>query len=316
MGNSSPKPNPHLSEIPSSLPGKVILITGGTSGLGAASAALLALRNPQRIYISGRRAAAAATLIQQLQQTTTADIQFLPCDLTDLSSVHDAAQHLLAHESHLDILMANAGVAAVPAAPTRDGYEVHFGVNHVGHALLIRKLLPLLQRAPEGGRIVSVSSFGYRQARWGLPLESAKAGGRGEGFFFADWDWLGAVRWMRYAESKLANVVYARELAMRYPGVVSVSVSPGFVGTSMISNMRVCDRVMTRLMSIGKGGMVEAEVGALSQVWAATVEKEKVHNGGMYDPVGVESELTALAKDEKLGRRLWEWTEREIERWL
>jgi len=297
-----------------------ILITGGTSGLGAASARAIAEIHPaSRIYLAGRNSAAAATLIAEIQDATTSEkdtpeIVFLPLDLTSLPSVRAAAQHLLASETHLDVLLANAGIAAVPpGSRTTAGHEVHLGTNHVGHALLIRLLVPLLQAAPDGGRVVSVTSFAFRFALWGVPL-SDDAGGWGSGRLV---DWMMVWRWLRYAESKLANVLYARELARKYPGVVSVSVCPGFVETEMVKGMRFCDRIGTRLMGWVEGGMVSPEVGARNQVWAATVGRDGLRNGAVYEPVGREmKELRGPAMDGKLGERLWEWTEKEIEEFL
>ncbi|KAK0750000.1 hypothetical protein B0T18DRAFT_408019 [Schizothecium vesticola] len=308
MTEKNPSPSPAR---------KTILITGGASGLGAASALALARLHPSsRIYLAGRNASAAASLIAQLTTTEkqpTAELIFLPLDLTSLPSVRSAALHLLSREPHLDVLLANAGIAAVaPGTRTPAGHEAHLGTNHVGHALLIRLLLPLLEAAPGGdGRVVSVTSFAFRFARWGVPL-SDDAGWGG-------WlvDWMMVWRWLRYAESKLANLVYARELARRFPGVVSVSVCPGFVETEMVKGMRFCDRMGTRVMGWLEGGMVSPEVGARNQVWAAVVERGELKNGGVYEPVGKElQDLGGAAVDVGLGERLWEWTEREIAPWL
>ncbi|KAK1829328.1 oxidoreductase [Podospora conica] len=308
-----------MTEKPPTPTPKTILITGGTSGLGAATAIALARLLPpgSRIYLAGRNATAAASLITSTspEKPPTTQLIFLPLDLTSLPSIRSAALHLLALEPYLDVLLANAGIAAVaPGAPTPAGHEAHLGTNHVGHALLIRLLLPLLQAAPDGGRVVSVTSFAFRFARWGVPLTAAAGGGGGGGWLV---DWMMVWRWLRYAESKLANVVYARELARRWPGVVSVSVCPGFVETEMVRGMRLCDRVGTRVMGWLEGGMVSAEVGARNQVWAAMVDRGELTSGGVYEPVGKEMEdLGAAAVDEELGERLWEWTEGEIKEWL
>ena len=333
----------NITPPPADLAGKVILITGGTSGLGAASAVQLARQGPSRIYIAGRRPDAFERVAEQIKcdlQTRASripDIKFLPCDLSDLSSVRAAADHILAHEDRLDVLMANAGVAAVPHAFTRDGYEVQFATNHLGHALLVRKLLPLLEKSR--GRVVSVASFGYRGAT-GFGFERIKRSrvlevSEKKGVNFKDAgsdddlsgsdptqdDIFGIARWKRYSESKLANVVYAQELARRYPdSVVSVGVTPGFVWTRMVEGMSFGDRLGTRMLAALTGGkLVEPEEGARNQVWAATVDGQELKNGGLYDPVGVHvdaAKMSAAAKDEILGERLWEWTEREIERWL
>ncbi|KAK3940883.1 hypothetical protein QBC46DRAFT_384039 [Diplogelasinospora grovesii] len=300
------------------LSGRVILITGGTGGLGAASAVLLARHNPARIYISGRRSKAAESVIQEIREAgnTTTDVRFLFCDLADLSSVKAAAEEVLTNESddgegRLDMLIANAGVAAPPPALSKDGYEVQFATNHLGHALLIQKLLPLLSRtaATHGeARIVSVGSFAYRGAS-GIPLDRMKAQPRS--------DWTGIARWRRYGESKLASAVYTRELGRRHPEVLSASVTPGFVSTAMVAGMTASERLGTKVIAfMAGGGMVEPEQGALNQVWAAAVDKERIQNGAMYDPVGVLVDLSKPARDEKLGQRLWEWTEAEIKKWL
>lgn len=289
----------------------IILITGATSGLGAATALSLARLNPARIYISGRRSPAAESITSQIKDISPAtDVRFLYCDLADLSSVSAAASRVLDTESRLDILIANAGVAAVPPAVTKNGYEVHFGVNFMGHALLIRKLLPLVIAAPDRGRVVSVTSFAFRGARWGIPLAKVKPGE-------VQGEWFATTRWLRYAESKLANVVYARELARMCPEVVSVSVCPGFVETEMVARMRWCDRLGTRILGCLAGGMVETVEGAKNQIWAATVEGEDLVNGGVYDPVGKLCEDPGeKVTDPKVGEELWKWTEKEIRSWI
>ncbi|KAK3320099.1 oxidoreductase [Cercophora scortea] len=333
IGDTNPALGPEEKDMAySSLAGKVILITGGTSGLGAASAMALAQQTPSpaRIYISGRRASAAARVAEQIRTATSAstEVVFLPCDLTDLSSVALAAKTLLANEERLDVVMANAGIAAVPAAQSKDGYEVQFATNHLGHALLVRKLLPLLERTGvETGtpsRVVWVTSFAFRGAMRGVPLVRAihaKSGpAEPPAGYLSSW-WCPAVvgRWMRYAESKLANVVYARELATRFPGVTSVSVCPGFVETDMVARMGFCDRVGTRLLAIlvpGGEGMVTPEKGARNQVWAATVAPHRLTTGALYETAGVATGLRGYATDERLGTELWQWTERELDVWL
>ncbi|KAK0712902.1 hypothetical protein B0T26DRAFT_753079 [Lasiosphaeria miniovina] len=330
---TKPAPQGDSDKTIPSLAGQVILITGGTGGLGAASAVQLARGGPARIYVSGRRESAAATVIDTMRaalptsSTSTTDVRFLRCDLADLASVCAAADEVLARDARLDVLLANAGVAAVPPARTSDGYEVHFGTNHVGHALLVRKLLPLLQAA--SGRVVFVTSFGYRGA-WGIPFASIKPqegaaateGKQQQQQKSQEWTVPVVSRWTRYAESKLANILYARELAERYPEVASVSVTPGFVATGMTEGMGLWDRAMVRAGShlfSGRRGIVSAEDGARNQVWAATVDRGALATGGLYDPVGVlaaEKSLMGPARDRELGRRLWDWTEGELKGWL
>lgn len=156
---------------------------------------MLASRNPAKIYITGRNEAAAQQTLSGLRATgTKAELDWLRCDHASLASVREAADKVLAQESRLDVLMANAGVMALPPGLTSDGYEVHFGINHVAHALWIRRLLPLLQRTARehgGARVVPISS---------LALVLAP---RGHGIVFDDLRttqpyWV-LGRWQRYA---------------------------------------------------------------------------------------------------------------------
>jgi NAD(P)-dependent dehydrogenase (short-subunit alcohol dehydrogenase family) len=320
-------------DIPS-LAGKVIVITGGTSGLGAESVLSLAKHSPARIYFTGRNDAAAQAVIERvrhaldksagseseqqcapkIKSTSTSsvpDLVFLPCDLADLSSVNTLATRILGSEAQIDILMCNAGICAVSPGQTRDGYEIQFGTNHLGHALLTLKLLPLLQKAvSEKGdaRIVSLTSFGYNAAS-GISFDALKTkSGR---------DWTGMGRWIRYGESKLANILYAKELARRYPGITSVTVHPGVSATALVENMGFLDRLTTKALGIVEGGVLSPEQGSLNQLWAATASKDIIMNGALFDPVGVKvKRLSKAAKDERLAQILWEWTDKELQKWL
>ncbi|KAM7212237.1 hypothetical protein V8F06_012373 [Rhypophila decipiens] len=396
------------------LAGKVVLVTGGTAGLGAESAVALARHGAARIYITGRgrdRGTEAkpaghgviARIEQEydeyLHQAKTCpdltkdsaeemipprtEIIFLPMDLSCLSSVSAAAAERIltgddtsgsqslgnSHQKakpRLDILLCNAGIAAVPYSVTAsnsattpgeivassanngdgashytgtktvpgEGYEIQFATNFLGHALLIRKLLPLLRQSVDG-RIISVTSFAFRMAGmlpgfglfalfdgFQIPTRSGEAEQCRHPWIAYDAFGLGAItRWLRYAESKLAMMIYTRELARRYPDVTSVSVTPGFVATRMVKHMSVADRLGTHLLAgitwalgingEGSRGMVGPAGGAENQVWACLASKEALRNGGLYDPVGVicdDEKLGRHASDHILGERLWSWT--------
>ncbi|KAB8079686.1 hypothetical protein BDV29DRAFT_187020 [Aspergillus leporis] len=183
------------SDIPD-LSGQVIFITGGMAGLGAESVIQLAKHSPARIYLSSRNAKTAEVIIKQI---------------------------LLTKETRLDVLMCNAGIMAQPPGLTKDGYEVQFGTNHLGHALLIHKPLPLLQRTADTGadvRIVIPTSVGYRLHPCGGIIFDALKTTQDFGAFG---------RWRRYGQSKLANLLYAREFSRRYPATTTVSIHPGVV---------------------------------------------------------------------------------------
>ncbi|KAL2822805.1 retinol dehydrogenase 11 [Aspergillus cavernicola] len=266
-------------EIPD-LAGKVFFITGGTAGLGASTTLELAKHNAVKIYISGRNAHSAKKLIEKIQSLTpspTTTVTFVKCDLTSLSSVKAAATEFLAQESRLDVLICNAGVMATPPGLTSDGFEIQFGTNHLGHAMLIRHLLPLLQAtaSKEGGegdaRIISLTSLGFKMA----PLTgpginfSELTTPQNKGFMWS---------WFRYGQSKLANLIYAKELARRYPAITTVSVHPGVVGTGLLEGLSFAKRWFVYITNMGR--LLGPEEGAYSQLWAASTAREKLVNWG------------------------------------
>jgi len=293
------------------LAGKVILVTGGTTGIGAETVIALAKHNPTKIYFTGRNESSAKSVISSIQETTpTAPVEFLPCDLSSLTSVQDAAKKILATESRLDILICNAGIMAVPPSQTKEGYEIQFGTNHVGHALLIKLLLPLLDKTQQDGdkdvRIVILTSQGYGlHPKGGILFSRLKT----------PLDDLGVIGgWTRYGQSKLANLLYARELARHYPNITATSIHPGVVGTNLVSKQGFWNKALIYASQMGK--VKTPAEGAWNQLWAATGKKSDVEvNGGYYEPVGVLTKLSKQAASDKLAGELWEWTEKELEGW-
>ncbi|KAI1409850.1 oxidoreductase [Hypoxylon sp. FL1857] len=293
------------------LTGKVILITGGTNGLGAAAAKMLASRNAAKIYITGRNESSAQRVIKDIKSTgSNTEVVWIQCDHTQLATVKEAADTILAKESRLDVLMANAGIMALPPGLTKDGYELHFGINHVAHALLIRKLLGLLQKtAKEHGeaRIIPISSLAFVLAprKHGIVFDDLKT---------TQPYWL-LGKWQRYAQSKLANYLYGHELARRYPEILTLIVDPGPSNTGLVSSLALLDKMIVYLGNIGR--FLDDDQGHLNQVWAVGVPKDKVKSGELYEPVGKPSDgLTNWCRDEKLAAKLWDWTEEELKPWL
>lgn len=294
-------------EHTSSQGNKSRLTKPGTNGLGAQSAIHLAKHNAAHIYISGRNAKSAENVINQIRATgTKTEVTFIECDLASLSSVKSAAEKFASETPLLDILMCNAGIMAKPPALTPDGYELQFGTNHLGHALLIKKFLPLLEkRKSEGGdaRIVILSSEAWSlHPRGGIIFDGLKTT---QNFWVVG-------GWRRYGQSKLANMLYARELSKRYPDILTMSIHPGVVATDLVGDAGVFNKALVQVSQFGK--ILKPEQGAYNQVWAATAPREKIQGGSYYEPVGkmADGKLTKLAKSEALARRLWEWTEEEL----
>jgi NAD(P)-dependent dehydrogenase (short-subunit alcohol dehydrogenase family) len=236
------------------LAGKVIFITGGpfplrvngdmlisgTAGLGKESILALAKHNPEHIYFSGRNSSRAVDVITDIKASIPgANLTFIECDLASLSSVSSVAKQFLSSSQRLDILMCNAGIMAVPAGLTKDsGYEIQFGTNHIGHALLIKLLLPALFHTASLPNadvcIVMLASTGY----------SLRPSG---GIIFNDLrttQEMMAGRWIRFGQSKLATLIYARSLSKHYPQITSVAVHPGIVATGLLGNLSFWDKVM------------------------------------------------------------------------
>ncbi|KAI1209449.1 NAD(P)-binding protein [Annulohypoxylon truncatum] len=295
--------------------GKVILVTGGTAGLGASSVSLLAKRNPTCIYITGRNSEAADNVIEGIRRESPdskTKVKFIECNLTNLSSAKQAAEYLLARESRLDVLMANAGIMATPPGLTKDGYEVQFGTNHIGHALLIRKLLPLLEKTAAlpgtDVRIIMLASVGFVMAprQDGIVFDQLRT--------TQDYWILGP--WQRYGQSKLANILYARELARRYPSITTLAIHPGSTPTNLNGGLSLMDKSVSWVGTLGQSQTLEQ--GPWNQVWAVGAPRDKVVSGNFYEPVGINSEdqLNSHALNQTLAEKLWDWTEKEIKGYL
>lgn len=210
-------------------------------------------------------------------------------------------------EDRLDLLVCNAGIMAMPEGLTKDGYEMQFGTNHVGHALLVKLLLPVLERTAEKPgadvRVVTVSSVGHHLA----PEEGIEfAALKGEMGHMSTWN--------RYAQSKLANRLFASQLAERHPAIMSVSVHPGVVTTNLYDAF-VGDVGLKKAAYWGFKQLVSVSVeeGSKNQLWAATSPREGLVAGEYYVPVGILGKGSRQGVDKELGKRLWEWTEKELE---
>jgi NAD(P)-dependent dehydrogenase (short-subunit alcohol dehydrogenase family) len=198
---------------------------------------------------------------------------------------------------------------ATPYSFTTEGYEIQFGTNHMGHALFTKLLLPvLLETAKQPNadvRIVNIASHAHQMAPpGGIIYDQAKLETYNT--------------WRRYGHSKLANILFTRELAARYPSITSVSVHPGVIFTDLYGSISKSALVKYGMLVYGlmtpvlPGHYKDTKGGALTQTWAATVEKGKLENGAYYAPVGAKSSGSGYARDLGLAKQLWEWTEGEL----
>ncbi|KAM0257032.1 hypothetical protein ACHAQJ_004627 [Trichoderma viride] len=288
------------------LSGKVILITGGTSGIGKAAVLELSKHNPAHIYFTGRNEKSAAEVTSQC--VNPSNVTFLRCEHDSLESIRDAAAKF--KHDRLDVFIANAGIAAVPPAVTKDGYEVQFGINHVGNAALLLRLLPIMLRTAKevpgaDVRYVVVTSLGYAaHPDNGIDFDTLRS---------KQDNYLLMGKWKRYAQSKLANILLARELGKRYPQITSLAVHPGAVKTEMVTDFGFFDRMLVFL--IAPLGMLTPRQGAYNTLWAATSEEVKGKVDGktaLFEPVGKPHGGNEKSHSDELSKRLWEWTVEEV----
>jgi NAD(P)-dependent dehydrogenase (short-subunit alcohol dehydrogenase family) len=277
--------------------------------VGSGCVAELAKHNPAHILFTGRNAQAAQAITARAPEGVK--LTFVPCDTANNASVASAAEIILATVSdHLDVLVCCAGIMAKPAGVSKDGYEIHFATNQLGHSLLIRKLLPLMEKTaalPDAdARIIMVTSVAWKATPpGGIQFDKLRTE--------QDLAMLGP--WLRYGQSKLANLLYARELAARYPNILSFAIHPGVVKTSLVTDLTWSQKMLVYLPNIGQ--MLTPEQGTYNLLWAITTKKENVKSGGFYMPVGkLSNDKTKPSEDPELRKKLWEWTETELKHYL
>lgn len=203
------------------LHGQVAVITGGNSGIGKETAAALAGMGAH-VIIAARNPTKAAAAVAELQhRTPDASVEQMTLDLASFASVRAFAADFAERFDTLHVLVNNAGAVLRSRTITEDGHETQFEVNHLSHFLLTNLLRDRLEHAP-AGRIVNVSSTGHTFARSGLDFDDLESSrGRYKGFGV-------------YCETKLANILFTRELANRWTAttVTANAVHPGFVGSN------------------------------------------------------------------------------------
>ncbi len=200
--------------------GKVAVITGGNSGIGKETAVALADMGAHVIIAARNPSKAAAAVKEVRDRVPGANVEHLPLDLASFASVRVFAGAFAERSDALDVLVNNAGAILRSRTETDDGHETQLQVNHLSHFLLTNLLREPLTRAR--GRVVNVSSTGHTFARNGLDFDDLEwANRRYQGFGV-------------YCATKLANILFTRELATRWAdsGVTANAVHPGFVGSN------------------------------------------------------------------------------------
>ena len=281
--------------------GKTILVTGANTGIGFETAMTFAKKGA-RVILGCRNLEKGKNAVARITQACPgADLELVCLDLMDLHSVHQAAEQIL-KESRLDVLVNNAGIMGVDKTLTKDGFEPHFGVNHLAHFVLTALLLPLLESTADS-RIVTISSVGHKQGDRDL-----------------DWDDINAeasyIPMQRYFASKLANLLFTYELDRRLRAkgstTISVAAHPGGAITELTSHtVGFFGWLFRAIQFFGRPFMNSAEQGAWPTELAATAPGVE---GGQYFGPSKYNETSGTAcqvdsipesKDPERAQRLW-----------
>jgi NAD(P)-dependent dehydrogenase (short-subunit alcohol dehydrogenase family) len=276
--------------------GRTAVITGANTGLGYETAAALAAKGAQVVLAvrnldKGKEAADHIT-----HRNPGANVSLQELDLTSLDSVRAAAEQLKSNYDAIDLLINNAGVMMTPKSTTKDGFELQFGTNHLGHFALTGLLLDRVLAA-QGSRIVTISSQGHRFARTGIRFDDLQ--------WERSYSRVGA-----YGQSKLANLMFTYELQRRLIGTntIAAAAHPGGSNTELARNLPVAVRGLATVLAPLMQG---PEMGALPTLRAAT--DPGVLGGQYFGPDGFGEQRgypkvvasSQASHDTAAQRRLW-----------
>jgi len=286
--------------------GRIAVVTGANSGLGYYTSRALALKGAQVIMACRDIRKGEEAMHQILHDNPAVDPLVWRLDLADLGSVRAFSDKYKATYDKLDLQINNAGIMAIPYGKTADGFEMQFGVNHLGHFALTALLWPLLGKNDDS-RIINVSSSAHRMGR----------------IRFEDIHWeVKYSRWGAYGMSKLSNLLFTKELARRIAEsgkkVTVASAHPGYADTELQTKGAIM-----RGSKLGAGSFrmanwlaaQPAEMGALPSLFAATAEG--VNQGAYYGPGGFMRMKGWPAPDhpnskrvtDEVAKQLWELSE-------
>ena len=272
------------------LQGRVAVVTGATSGIGRATARELARRGA-RLLLVARDPERGADTAREIGALAGAEPEVLGADLAAQDDVRRLAAAVRARTGRLDLLVNNAGAIFDERRLSPDGVEMTFALNHLAPFLLTLELLPLLEAAPEA-RVVNVSSVAHRSGR--IDFDDLQ-GARGYGM------------WKAYAQSKLANVLFTRELARRLGRrpVTANSLHPGTVATGFGHNG---SGLFARLVAIGAPFLSGPDRGSRTTLHVATHPAVRGVSGRYFSSCR-EATPSRAARDDAAALRLWEISE-------
>jgi NAD(P)-dependent dehydrogenase (short-subunit alcohol dehydrogenase family) len=273
---------------------KVYLVTGANSGIGKVTAKALAASGAAVMMVCRNPEKGKAARDEIVRETGNQNVELLLADFADLRQIRRVADEVKAKTRRLDALVNNAGAFHSARRLTADGYEMTFGVNHLGYFLLTAELLDLLKSSAPA-RIVNVASDAHRAGRiyFGDLNLNHEYGG-----------------WKAYAQSKLANILFTYELARRLEGsrVTANCMHPGGVNTNFFTNIKGLAGLFARPFTIF---MRTPERGADTVIWlAASPEVEGLT--GKYFIDRKEKQSNRESYDPEVAARLWEVSEQMV----
>ncbi|CAF1344399.1 unnamed protein product [Rotaria magnacalcarata] len=247
---------------------KVVLITGGTSGLGVETARALATTDAH-VIITGRDMSKGGQVVEDIKRTTHNNkIEMMELDLNSLNSVRDFAARFRQRRLPINILICNAGIMACPYTKTVDGFESQFAVNHLAHFLLVNLLLPEL-RTGKPSRVVVVSSMANKMG--GINFDDINSENNYN-------------KWVAYAQSKSANILFAKQFNKMYAkdGIQAFSLHPGIIMTNL--QRHTPPEELKAFGALKEDGSVSdicksIEQGAATSVYAALAPELNNHGG-------------------------------------
>lgn len=277
---------------------QLALVTGANSGLGKATATELARRGYHVVMLCRDEQRGQAAL-QEIRERSRGEVTLMLADLGDMASIARYCQDFRKRFDRLDILVNCAGVITLDRRETRDGLELQFGVNHIGHYLLSRNLLPVIKRTPEA-RIVVVSSGAHKMGKLDFANLDLK---RGYSVFAA------------YGRSKLCNILFTKELARRLEGsgVIANCMHPGAVATNIgVDRDTGFGKTVMRML---RPFFLTPEKASETVLYLAC--DEEVRNvSGEYFYRCKPARISRRAADADLARKLWDVSEEIVSDYL